>query len=80
MFGYIVKLSESLNPYDNPNAQTPFMPSDNSLTTKGTLTFPNGAKYVGDLKDGKPNGQGTLTYLDGRQYVGKFKDGKYVGK
>ena len=43
---------------------------------QGNFTFPNGAKYKGELKDGIPNGQGTSTLFDGRKYVGEFKDGK----
>jgi len=43
---------------------------------QGNFTFPNGTKYKGELKDGKPNGQGTSTLFDGRKYVGEFKDGK----
>jgi hypothetical protein len=37
-------------------------------------------KYVGEIKNGKPNGQGTYTSTDGRKYVGMFKDGKYHGQ
>ena len=47
---------------------------------KGTLTLPDGDKYVGELKDGEPNGQGIITYPDGTKYVGKFKDGKENGQ
>ena len=43
---------------------------------QGNFTFPNGTKYKGELKDGKPNGQGTSTFPDGGKYVGEFKDGK----
>ena len=43
---------------------------------QGTFTFADGAKYVGEFKDGLPNGQGTITYLDGGKYVGEWKDGK----
>lgn len=46
----------------------------------GTLTLPDGAKYVGEFKDGKQNGQGTVTSPDGTKYVGGFKDGKPTGK
>ena len=43
---------------------------------QGDFTFPNGAKYKGELKDRIPNGQGTSTFRDGGKYVGEFKDGK----
>jgi len=36
-------------------------------------------KYIGEYKDGIPNGQGTLTSPDGDKYVGEFKDGEYSG-
>ena len=48
---------------------------------QGTLTQPDGGKYVGEFKDGKANGQGTYTYADGNMlYVGEFKDGKQNGQ
>ena len=37
-------------------------------------------KYIGEIKNGKPNGQGTYTFPDGKKYEGKFKDGKEHGK
>ena len=37
-------------------------------------------KYVGDIRNGGPNGQGTLIFPDGDKYVGKFKDGEYHGQ
>ena len=37
-------------------------------------------KYVGEIKNGKPNGHGTLTKPEGSKYVGKFNDGKYHGQ
>ena len=58
----------------------------------GTYTFPDGAKYVGEWKDNKPNGQGTFTdsdsnqsmktftYPDGAKYVGEYKDNKRNGQ
>ena len=41
---------------------------------RGTITFPDGAKYVGAFKDSRQNGQGTYTWPDGSQYIGGFKD------
>jgi len=40
----------------------------------GAMTYPNGAKYVGNFKDNKRNGYGTLTHSNGAKYVGNFKD------
>ena len=42
-----------------------------------TLTGLNNAKmYVGEFKNGLPNGQGTETFLlNGKKYVGEFKNG-----
>ena len=42
----------------------------------GIYTFPDGAKYVGEWKDGKQNGQGTLILPDGDKHVGLWKDGE----
>jgi hypothetical protein len=39
------------------------------------LTSTDGQKYVGEFKDGLPNGQGTFTWKNGK-YVGEFKDEK----
>ena len=38
------------------------------------------SKYVGEIENGKPNGQGTLSYLSGTKYVGEYKDGKKNGQ
>lgn len=46
---------------------------------RGTYTWPNGQKYVGEFKDSKRNGQGTLTF-NGASYVGEFKDDKGHGQ
>jgi len=47
----------------------------------GDVTNTNGNKYIGELKDGKEDGQGTLIAANGKdKYVGKFKDGKMDGK
>lgn len=46
----------------------------------GTLTFPNGAKYVGEYKDNRPHGQGVRTFPDGQKQVGEFRDGKLNGQ
>lgn len=48
------------------------------------VTLPSGAKYKGELKDGKPHGQGTSSYtissIGTGTYTGEFKNGKPHGK
>ncbi len=46
----------------------------------GTITYADGAKFVGEFKDGYRTGQGTTTYADGAKYVGEYKYGKKHGK
>ena len=46
----------------------------------GVYEYSNGAKYVGQFKDGLRNGQGTLTHASGAKYVGQFKDGSFNGQ
>ena len=40
------------------------------------MILPEGGNYVGESKNGEPNGQGTMTLSDGANYVGEFKNGK----
>ena len=44
------------------------------------MILPDGGNYVGESKNGEPNGQGTMTLSDGGNYVGEFKDGKPNGQ
>jgi len=46
----------------------------------GSNTFASGNKYVGEHKNGKPNGQGTYTFANGSIYVGEHKDGRRNGQ
>jgi len=43
-------------------------------------TYPNGNIYVGEFKNGTPNGQGTYTWTNGRKYVGEFNNGREHGR
>jgi len=40
----------------------------------------DGAKYVGEWKDGKEHGQGNMKWSDGAIYVGEWEDGWCYGK
>ena len=46
----------------------------------GSLTLPNGEKYVGQFKDGKRHGQGTVTIPNGSKYEGEWKDNEFNGQ
>ena len=50
------------------------------LEGSGTLTVPNGEKYVGEFKEGKFHGKGTETIPNGSKYEGEWRDGKFNGK
>lgn len=44
------------------------------------MTFSNGNRYEGELREGKPHGKGILTFADGRRYEGEFHQGQFHGK
>ncbi len=46
---------------------------------EGTITFKNSDRYVGAIKNGKPNGIGKYTSAIGDTYEGNFKDGYLHG-
>jgi len=46
-----------------------------NCTGTGTLEYPNGEKYIGQLNFGKPEGSGTLILKDGLRFVGTFIKG-----
>ena len=45
-----------------------------------TKTYPDGSKYIGQIKDGKRDGEGTLTWPDGRKYSGQWENDKFMGQ
>ncbi|NCV32020.1 MAG: 2-isopropylmalate synthase, partial [Betaproteobacteria bacterium] len=46
----------------------------------GTYTHPNGSKYVGNWKAGKPHGLGSARFPNKTTYVGEYVDGKREGE
>ena len=42
------------------------------------MILPDGGNYVGEFKNGEPNGQGTETTTDGSKFVGKFRDDRFL--
>ena len=47
--------------------------------TFGVINYKNGDKYVGELKDGKRQGQGLYLWINGGIWYGKWNDGKRSG-
>jgi hypothetical protein len=41
---------------------------------------PDGNKYTGAWRDGRPNGQGIYIFASGTKYMGEFEDGKFNGR
>ena len=61
-------------------ATTSIQNKDGKTISAKTLTFPDGRKYVGELKDGKANGYGILYKADGSKSIeGEFIDGQLAG-
>ena len=52
--------------------------SGNCVNGQGTLTYPDGTKYVGEWRDHKWHGQGTLTYANGHVDEGIWEDSKFI--
>lgn len=46
----------------------------------GTYELPEGAKYIGEFKNGNYHGKGTYIFPDGTKNSGIFVDGKQEGK
>ena len=55
---------------------------DRQADGHGSCKYPDGRRYVGNWKDGLPNGEGTETYPveqnfpDGRVIIGEWREGK----
>jgi hypothetical protein len=45
-----------------------------------TLTLPDGGRYYGSLRDGKPQGRGRIEWENGAYYEGSFESGVYHGR
>jgi hypothetical protein len=53
---------------------------DNCVNGRGSITFYDGSRYVGEFKDGELHGQGTVTFPDGSKYSGEFWRGEINGQ
>ena len=64
---------------DLPACETLYDSSLDWTNCQGTLTYPEGYKYVGEWEDGDRHGQGTLTYANGTQLEGIWRNGNFLG-
>ena len=48
------------------------------INGKGTFTWTDGDKYLGEFKDDIPYGKGTFSYANGEKYEGEWKDGEFI--
>jgi hypothetical protein len=46
----------------------------------GTYQFPNGDKYIGDFRQGRPNGRGILYFANGNKYLGDWENNYRQGE
>lgn len=53
--------------------------SGNCTNGEGTLAYPDGSRYEGFFRNGKPSGAGTFLYPNEDQYVGGFQNGMRNG-
>ncbi|MBK7870975.1 MAG: caspase family protein [Saprospiraceae bacterium] len=49
--------------------------SGNCNAGQGIFAYPNGSKYEGQFRNGKPEGIGTFFYINNDRYQGSFKSG-----
>ena len=52
----------------------------NWIHCAATVSYPDGAKYAGEFRDGKRNGQGSYAWPDGSKYVGELRNDKPHGQ
>lgn len=66
-----------------PQSSLPPCPTDTSVIWTncfGRVIHSSGQMYVGEIRDGKWNGQGTYTWPNGDKYVGEYRDGTPNGQ
>lgn len=73
-FGATVNWDDMLNTLTIKTDDNPITSPLIDNNRANTLFYPDGSKYVGELKDGLPEGKGTYTWANGT-YEGDFKGG-----
>ena len=52
----------------------------NAQVQRRTLTYTDGSRYEGEMRDGKRHGRGTYTWPDGTRYEGDWHEGRKHGR
>lgn len=63
----------------NTNAKKPIIKGA-IQDKKGTISFPNGSVYTGDIQKGKADGVGKVVFAKGGFYEGEWQNGKQHGQ
>ena len=69
----------SSTPVEIKNYKTECIKGD-CVNGKGTKTFSNGGKYIGEFKDGNLHGYGIYKVFNGDEYIGEYNQNKKQGK
>ncbi len=80
LFGRVFAVLLMLSAFFVACASVPRCDSGDCQNGKGSATYSDGNKYVGEWKDGKRNGKGKYTFANGNNYDGEWKNNKYHGK
>jgi len=70
------ELNDALRQRRSPNTTVSTIATSLSSST---LTYKDGSKYEGELRDGRPHGLGKLLFAGGRHYSGGFIEGELAG-
>ena len=79
--GQIIELSRA-NPIvksDETDIQSGCVNGD-CQNGKGTFAYPDGSRFEGNFRNGRPQGNGTFNYPNGEKYTGSFQNGVPHGK
>jgi hypothetical protein len=65
--------SSSAGQVQVPESKLPDCNTGYCRSGQGVYTYGDGSKWIGDFKDGQPEGNGTLSYVNADKYVGRWE-------